>query len=913
MSHLPARRAYQDSSPEQLWQLNGRSMLIDVQGGEFLLDDSVIDVHPPSFASRIPKPSANAQPKLADDRTPRPARPRPSMLPITAKGIAHGPQTSRRRRISSIKDAHKTPVQPSVPLLESADNVAPDHTVVRGSRAVSSQSRTGETISPPEISSPALRDAIVAPPALPDFTSTHKRISSTTKAAIPLQQQPKSILRQIKSTNQLRPLQPLGPEEGEVQTEPPRRQSGRILGFALPEHTRPPVPFPQEPEVVYESEDAPRTVSSVPVEQPTAMEWEALSGNQSIDLRTDLEDVFVDEVPVQERSRRLSNIRLTLHPEELKVTEVLNAQEEDLITSEFLLPLPLRSSTGVPPARNVDRKMEPPIEATPEPEKRPVTQSRRSSVALPRLLSPIDLETEECPVLPREVEVGESEPRVEDQTTRPRRSSVRALQSPELIAVEKEQQQLAPVPQRASLPTSQPPSSHATIPDSLMMSKPKPSARLSVAPTRNERRKSQAPVRGKAAISRHKRTSEVPKASLRSLTQVGASRRHSQSLQKRTAPTLALDLVSHPVSQGATNPSPGITIPMTTKAFPQVVARQSTEKTTPFASQPSRGTTAHSQTTSVSAPVQEPAVISRARTSIVATSAASNISATNLSAVLRPSTEFERVPDDMFERRKRDNYLAKPVGLDLTDHSTRGRGRDAVGSTGVNMSLNHIDPNVTLSTSMPGEWVENSSVIIKRHEKSRSASHPPPSPILVKQIEPRDMAESESGDEDSEDTEVGEVLKPERMKELTLSRQPDLTIEDLESVSSSVCPFLCDPLQILTVQQVSPVKRKPVSTLHSQSRSRSTSKPPLRAPSRPPLEIRAAPPRAASTRPPSTVRLQPRSRSGGQAEPTHSNPPHVKPASTAARVSDEGLGAKLAQFGEILLNAVSRLVISNDE
>jgi hypothetical protein len=176
------------------------------------------------------------------------------------------------------------------------------------------------------------------------------------------------------------------------------------------------------------------------------------------------------------------------------------------------------------------------------------------------------------------------------------------------------------------------------------------------------------------------------------------------------------------------------------------------------------------------------------------------------------------------------------------------------------------------------------------------------------------MVESESGqDEDSEDTEVGEVLEPERMKELTLSCQPDLTIEDLEHVPSSVGSFLCDLLQILIEQQVSPVKRKPVSTL--QSRSRSTSKPPSRAPSRPPLKSVLHLPERHQPGLPST-RLQPRSRSGERAEPARStsqarsasNPPHVKPASTAARVSDEGLGTKLAQFGEMLLNVVSRYV-----
>ena len=913
MSHLPARRAYQDSSPEQLWQLNGRSMLMDVQGGEFLLDDSVIDDHPPPFASRIPKPSANAQPKSIDDRTPRPAHPRPCMLPVTAKAIAHGPQTARRRRISSTKDAHKTSVQLSIPLPEAADNVAPDHTVVRVSHATSSHSRTREAISPPETSSPAPEDAIVAPPALPDFTSAHQRSTSTTNVPIPLMQ-PKSILKRTKSSQ---PLRPLGPEEGEAQMEPPRRQSGRLLGVALPEHTHTPVPFPREPEVVYESEDAPRPVSSVVAEQPTAMEWEAHSGNHSVDLRTDREDVFVDGVPVQGRPRRLSIIRSTFQPEELEpeVTEVSNIQEDGMITSGSLPSLPLCSSTGVPPARHVDWKMEPLIEATPEPEpepeleSRPVTQSRRFSVVVPRLLPPIDLEAEERPV-PSQVEVREPEPRVEDQPIRPRRASVRALQSPELI--------VAALPQPAPLPTSLPPSSHASVSHALVESKSKPSASLSVGQTRKERRKSQAPVRGKVATSRPKRNSEVPKASSRSLTQVGAPRRHLQSVQRRTYPTPALESVSRPVFLGTPKSSTGVTIPTKPKGVHQLAAQQqSIERTTPFASQsqPPRRPTAYSQTSFVPAPVQEPPAISRARTSIIATSAASNNSATNISVVLRPSTGSERVPDDMFERRKRDNYIAKPVGLDLTDHSTRGRGLDAVGSTNASMSLNHIDPNVTLSTSMPGEWVENSSVIIKRHEKSRSVSHPPSSPILAKQVEPRDMVGSESGDdEDSEDTEVGEALEPERMRELTLSRQPDLTIEDLEHVSSSVRPFLFAPLRVLIEQQVSPVKRKPSSTLHSQSRPGTTSKPPSRAPSRPPLEVRAPPPRAVSARPPPAIRLQPRSRSGGPAEPAHStsqarsasNPPYGKPASIAARVSDEGLGAKLAQFGEMLLSVVSR-------
>lgn len=921
MSHLPARGAYQDSSPEQLWQLNGRSMLMDVQGGEFLLDDSVINVHPPPFASRIPKPSANAQPKSIDDRTPRPAHPRPCMLPITAKAIALGPQTARRRRISSTKDAHKTSVQLSIPLPEAVDNVAPDHTVVRASRATSSHSRTREAISPPEISSPAPEDAIVAPPALPDFTSAHKRNTSTTNVAVSLMQ-PKSILKRTKSTNLSQPLRPLGPEEGEAQMEPPRRQSGRLLEFALPEHTNTPVPFPREPEVVYESEDAPRPVSSVTAEQPTAMEWEAHPGNHSMDLRTDREDVFVDSVPVQGCPRRLSIIRSTLHPEELEreVTEVSNIQEDGMIASGSLPSLPLCSSTGVPPARYVDWKMEPPIEATPEPEpepeSRPVTQSRRFSVVVPRLLPPIDLEAEERPV-PTQVEVREPGPRVEGQPIRPRRTSVRALQSPELI--------VAALPQPSPLPTSLLPSSYASVSHALVESKSKPSAPLSVAQTRKERRKSQAPVRGKVATSRPKRNSEVPKASSRSLTQVGAPRRHLQSLQRQRHPTPALESVSRPVFQGATNSSTGVTIPTKPKGVHQLAAQQqSTERTTPFASQsqPSHRSTAHSQTTFVPAPVQEPPAISGARTSIIATSAASSNSATNISVVLRHSTGSERVPDDMFERRKRDNYVAKPVGLDLTDHSTRGRGLDAVGSTNASMSLNHIDPNVTLSTSMPGEWVENSSVIIKRHEKSRSASHPPSSPILAKLVEPRDMVGSESGgDEDSEDTEVGEALEPERMRELTLSRQPDLTIEDLEHDSSSVRPFLFAPLRVLIEQQVSPVKRKPSSTLHSQSRPGTTSKPPSRAPSRPPLEIRALPLRRVSARPPSAIRLQPRSRSGGPADPAHStsqarsasNPPYIKPASTAARVSDEGLGAKLAQFGEMLLSVVSRSVISNHE
>jgi hypothetical protein len=220
MSHLPARRAYQDSSPDQPWQLNGRSMLMDVQGGEFLLDDSVIDVHPPPVASRIPKPSANAQPKPVDDRTPRPAHPRPSMLPITSKPIERGPQTARRRRINSTKDANRTPVQLSIPLPETVDNMVVEHTIVQGSRPASSHSRTQQPISPPEISSPVPGGGITVPPALPDFTSSHTRKPSATNTAIPLRQ-PKSILKRPKSTNLLQPLQPLESGWDEVQVEEP--------------------------------------------------------------------------------------------------------------------------------------------------------------------------------------------------------------------------------------------------------------------------------------------------------------------------------------------------------------------------------------------------------------------------------------------------------------------------------------------------------------------------------------------------------------------------------------------------------------------------------------------------------------------------------------------------------------------
>jgi len=916
------RYAYQDSSPEQLWRLDHRSMLMDVQGGEFLLDDSVVDVHPPPFASRIPKPSANAQPKQVDDddRTPRPANPRPSVPPITSKTIERSPQTARRRRISSTKDADKTPVQLSIPLAETADNVVPEHTVVRSSRAAALHPRTQQRNSPPEISSPALGDAIIVPPALPNFTSVHKRKSSTTNAAIP-PIRPKSILKRPKSTNLIQCLQPLEPEGDEVQVEPPRRQSARLSGFALPELTHPPVPFPREPEVVYESEGAPLTVPSLLVEQPTAMEWEAYPGNHSIDLRTDRGDVFVDEASVQESSRRLSVIAPTLHPEEPQpaVVQVLDGQEWGPMASESLPLLPLRSSTRVPQAQHVDAEweMEPPIEVPPEPEHRSITRPRRSSVAAPRLLPPIDLEAVELPVPPREVEMHKPEARVEEPTVRSRRSSIRASQPPELIAVEANQQP-APLTQRAFLPTALLPSAHTTVPDALTKPKTKPSARPSVAPTRKVRRESHAPVRGrdqqvKMATSRPKRSSEVP----RSLIQGDAPRRQPQSPQKRAVPTPALEPISRPISQSSTNPPTGVAVPIKPRGIPQLTTQQSTRMTTTSteniipstsAPQPSRGPAVPSQTTLAPGAVPEHVVIPRVRTSIVAASATSNIS-----AVLRPSTESERVPDDMFERRKRDNYVAKPVGLDLTDHSTRGRGLDAVGSTSVNMSLNHNDSDITLSTSMPGEWVENSSVIIRRHERSRSVSHPAPSPTLAKLVEPQDMMESQSGeDEDSEDTDVGEVLEPERMKELTVSRQRDLTIEDLAHVPLPVCSFLSNSLQALIEQQVPPVKRKPVSRLHSQSKP--TSKPPSRAPSRPPLEIRAPPPRTASARPPSTIRLQPRSRSGERTEPARStfqsrsasSPPLGKPASTAARVSEEGLGTKLAQFGEMLLNVVSR-------
>src|SRR5258708_39626356 len=101
MNRLPAQRTYQDSSPEQLWQFNYHSVLMDVQGGEFLLDDSVINVCPPPFASRIPKPSENAQSNPVDNRIPRPAHPRPSMLPVVSNTIGGVPQTARRQRINS--------------------------------------------------------------------------------------------------------------------------------------------------------------------------------------------------------------------------------------------------------------------------------------------------------------------------------------------------------------------------------------------------------------------------------------------------------------------------------------------------------------------------------------------------------------------------------------------------------------------------------------------------------------------------------------------------------------------------------------------------------------------------------------------------------------------------------------------
>jgi hypothetical protein len=805
MSHLPVRRAYQDSSPDQLWQLNDRSMLMDIQGGEFLLDDSVIDVYPPPVASCIPKPSANAQPKPVDSRTPRPVHPRPSMLPVASKTIERGSQTARRRRINLTKDANRTPVQLSIPLPETADNVVLGHTILQGSRT---HSRTQQPISPPEISSPVHGSEVIVPPALPDFTSAHKRRPSVTNAAVPLRQ-PKSILKRTKSTHLLQPLQPLGPGQDEVQVEPPRRQSARLSEFAL---SGPPLPFPREPEVVYESEDAPQTVLSVPVKPPTAMEWEAHPGNHSIDLRTDREDVFIDEAPVQECSRRLSIIAPILHPQPA-VADVLNAQKEGLMTSKSLAPPPLRSSTRVPPAQRVDAdwEMEPLTEVLPEPENRSAIRPRRSSEAAPRLLPPIDLEALEL-IPPREVGVGELEPRVEGLCVRPRRSSFRAPQPPELIAIEQVNQQPVPLPRCPSLPTAPLQSAHTTASDALTRPRPKPSTRPSVAPTRKEGCDSPAPVRGrdqqvKAAVPRPKRTSEVPKLPLRSLTRVDVPRCRSRSPQKRTAPTPVLESISLPTSQGATNPSTGIKVPMKPKVVRQVAAQQPTrmvrpitENTTPCASpfQPSCGPAAPSQTTLVSAPVPEAVVIPRPRTSIVPTSATSNIPVANFSVVLRPSTESERVPDDMFERRKRDNYVAKPVGLDLTDHSTRGRGLDAVGLTSVSISLNDVDPNVTLSTSMPGGWVENSSVIIKRHERSRSISRPPPSPLLAKRAEPQDMVESESGqDEDSEVTEAGEILEPERMKEPTLSRQLDLTIEDLEHVPSLVRSFLCDFLQIL--------------------------------------------------------------------------------------------------------------------
>ena len=798
MSHLPAGHAYQDSSPEQLWQLNGRSMLMDVQGGEFLLDDSVIDVHPPPVASRIPKPSANAQSKLADDLTPRPAHPRSSMLPITSKTIERGPQTTRRRCINSTKDANRTPVQLPLPLSETADNVAAELTLVQGSRTASHHSRTQRPISPPEISSPVPGGGVIIPPALPDFTSAHKRKPLATNAAIPLRQS-KSILKRTKSTNLLQPLRPPEPVQDEVQVAP-RRQCARLSGFAQPEVTHPPVPFPRAPEVVYESEDAPQTVSSVLVKPPTAMEWEVHPGNHSIDPRTDREDVFVDEVQVQRRCR-LSIIAPILRPEERQpaVAKVLNAQKEGLVTFESLSPLPLRSSIRVPPAQRVDAdwEMEPLSEVPPEPENPSAIRHRHASEAAPRLLSPIDLEALEPPIPPQEVGVGELEPRVEGLSGRRRRSSTRAPQPPELIAFELVNQQPDSLPRRPSLPAALLQPAHATVSDALTGPPPKAPTRPSVGPTRIERRESQAPGRGRnqqvtAAALRPKRTSEVSKAPLRPLSQVDAPRRPQSPQKHRTAPTPALELVSRPTSQGATNLSNGIKVPMKPKVVPQVAAQQSThmmrapiENTTPSAppSQPSRGPATASHTTLVSAPVPETVVIPRPRTSIAPSSATT----TNLSAVLRHSTESERVPDDMFERRKRDNYVAKPIGLDLTDHSTRGRGLDAVGSTSVSISLNQVDPNATLSTSMPGGWVENSSVIINRHERSRSVSRPPPSPILANRVEPQDMVESESGqDEDSEITVVVEALRPERMKKLTLSRQRDLTIEDLEQVPPSV-------------------------------------------------------------------------------------------------------------------------------
>ena len=923
MSHRPAQRVYQDLSPEQLWQLDGRSMLMDVQGGEFLLDDSVIDVNPPPFASRIPKPSANAHPKPVDDRTTHLAHPRPSMLPITSKTIERGPQTARRLRINSDKYANKTPVQLSILLPETA---VPEHTIVRGSGAAPSHSGTQQAISPPGVSSPVPRDSIVVPPALPDFTFAHKRKPSTTKPANP-PTQPKSIRKRAKSTNPIQPLRHLESDGAGAGSR--QHQSARLSEFALPELSNPPVPFSREPEAVYESEGAPPTVPLMTVGQPAAMEWEAHRGNYSIDLRTDQEDIFVDEDPVPERSRRLSTIAPTLHPKELQSAgaEVLYAQEDGQLTFESLQPRPLRSSIGVPLARHVDADWEmEPLTELPEPKNRSVTRSRRSSVAGP-LLPPIDLETVELPVPSREMEMREPE-LVEEPPVQPRRSSTRVPQPPELVAVEKEQvkQKPAPPPRPVSLLTALPPSASATASDTLTRPKRKPSTRPSVAPTPKERREPRAPVRGrdqqvKAAAPRPKRASEMSKAPLRPLTQVDAPR-CPQSPQKRTAPTPVLEPISCPTSKSAINSSTGVIMPVKPKVASRVAARPSTRMTTttaentiPTASRPQLfpGPAAPSRTTLLPAPVLEHVIIPRSRTPIEATSATSNISVTAFSTVLRPSPESERVPDDMFERRKRDNYIAKPVGLDLTDHSTRGRGLDAVGSTSVNMSLNHTDPDITLSTSMPGEWVENSSVIIKRHERSRSVSRLTPSPVLAKRLEPQRTVESESGeDEDSEDTEVGEVLEPKKIKGFTLSRQPDLTTEDLERVPSSVRSFLRDLLRPLIEHQVSPVKRKPVSTLHS--RSRSISKPPSRAPSRPPIEICAPPPRAVSARSPFTTRLLPRSRSGERAEPARStsqarstsNPPHVKLASTAARASDEGLGTKLAHFGEMLLNVVSR-------
>jgi hypothetical protein len=809
MSHLPARYAYQDSSPEQLWQLNDRSMLLDVQGGEFLLDDSLIDVRPPPLASCIPKPSANAHPKPVDDRIPRPAHPRPSMLPVMSKTIERGPQTARRRRINSTEDADETPVQLSIPLPETLDNMAPAHIVGRRSRRFSSRSRTQQTISPPEIPSPTPSDKIVVPPALPDFTSAHKRRPSTTNAAI-LPIQPKSILKRTKSTDLLQPLQPLAPEEDEVQVEPPRRQSARLSGFPLPELTHPPVPFSREPEMVYESGGAHSRVPLVEVEKPTAMEWEVHPGSHSIDLRMDQEDVFVDEAPVQQRSHPVAPMRYPEGPQPA-VAEVLNTQGEGLTVTESLLLPPLRSSARIPPTRRVDAdwEIEPLTEVPPEPENRSDVRSRRSSTAVPRLLSPTDLAAVELPVPPREVEVRGPEPRVDEPSVRTRGSSMKVPLLPEPMVVEKEQanQQPALPPQRASPPTALLPPEHGTLSEAPIRPKSKPS-RPSHAPTRKERRESQVPVREKdqrvkAATSRPKETSEVPAVPLQRPTQVVPQR----SLQKRTAPTPVVQPLSHPTSQGATNLSTGIKAPKKPKSVAQVAGQQSTQMTiaptgnrTPSVppSQLSRGRAAPAHIMLVPAAVPEPAVIPRPCTSIVASTTFSNMSATKFSVALGSNTESERVPDDMFERRKRDNYVAKPVGIDLTDHSTRGRGLDAVGSTSVNMS---IGPNVSLSTSMPGEWVENSSVVIKRHERSRSIRRPPPSPILAKQTDPQGAVESESGeDEDSEDTEVGEVLEPERMKELTLRLQPDLTIEDLEGVPSLVRSFLSDLLQILIRQ-----------------------------------------------------------------------------------------------------------------